>query len=42
MPFMNLETGVRVHHRDGGSDCPIVFVPGLRRRRMFGTTSWTT
>jgi pimeloyl-ACP methyl ester carboxylesterase len=29
MPYMDLETGVRMHYRDGGTGRPIVFVPGF-------------
>lgn len=29
MPFIDLETGVRLHYRDGGTGRPILFVPGF-------------
>lgn len=29
MPFVNLETGIRMHYRDGGNGKPILFVPGF-------------
>lgn len=29
MPFIDLETGVQLHYRDGGSGIPIVFFPGF-------------
>lgn len=28
MPFIQLETGIRMHYRDGGTGKPILFVPG--------------
>ena len=29
MPFIDLETGIRMHYRDGGAGRPILFVPGF-------------
>ncbi len=29
MPFVDLETGIRMHYRDGGRGKPILFIPGL-------------
>jgi non-heme chloroperoxidase len=29
MPFIDLDTGIRMHYRDGGDGAPIVFVPGF-------------
>lgn len=29
MPFIDLETGIRMHYRDTGAGKPILFVPGL-------------
>lgn len=29
MPFIDLDSGIRMHYRDGGEGQPIVFVPGL-------------
>jgi pimeloyl-ACP methyl ester carboxylesterase len=29
MPFIELETGIRMHYRDGGSGTPILFAPGF-------------
>lgn len=29
MPFIDLDTGVRLHYRDGGTGTPIVFFPGF-------------
>lgn len=29
MPFINLDTGIRLHYRDGGAGKPVLFIPGL-------------
>ena len=29
MPFINLDTGIRMHYRDGGAGKPVLFIPGL-------------
>ncbi len=29
MPFINLESGIRIHYRDGGAGKPILFMPGI-------------
>ena len=29
MPFIDLDTGIRMHYRDDGDACPILFIPGL-------------
>lgn len=29
MPFIDLDTGIRMHYRDGGSGDPLLFVPGF-------------
>lgn len=29
MPFAELETGIRIHYRDGEGDKPMIFIPGI-------------
>lgn len=29
MPFIDLDTGIRMHYRDGGEGTPMLFIPGL-------------